>query len=464
MFKMILERNHDEIVHQTQELIRIRSVEGTPDKDYPFGPGPAKALQYALQIGAAMGFRTRNFDNYAGDIEIGQGQDIVGILAHVDVVAEGSDWTYPPFEGQVHDGCIYGRGALDDKGPIIATLHAMQAVVACGCPLNKRVRLILGTNEETGSQGIAYYLNIKDAPHVAFTPDADFPLIRGEKGILKVKLNKSLALSDHNNTNPLSITGGLSVNAVPDECVAEVLADFRICQQITSLVATVDPPGKLFHIDPMDQGLRIKSFGISAHGSTPEAGRNAISQILCLLSQVSFENEPLDDFLSVYTSKIGMDFNGQRIGLGFKDDISGPLTMNVGKITLNSEKIDLTLDIRYPLKTAMVEVIEAVETNFSAAGFGVDIYHKIDPIYFPRKHPLIQKLMGVYQKVTGDYASQPLIIGGGTYARALEQAVAFGPLFPGRKDTAHQKDEHMRIDDLMKCAEIYAHAIAELAG
>lgn len=463
MFKAILARNRDEIIKQTQLFIRIPSVEGSPEKGCPFGPGPAKALQFALQLGTSMGFRTRNFDNYAGDIEIGQGREIVGILAHVDVVPEGSGWTYPPFDGQVHSSCIYGRGALDDKGPIIATLYAMQAVVASGCPLNKRIRLILGTNEETGSQGVAYYLNLKEAPQVAFTPDADFPLIRGEKGILKVKVKKFLASPSRNQTFPLTIIGGLTVNAVAEECTANVHAGNQLCESIVSLVTKTDHSSENFSIESNDHGLLIQSRGISAHASTPQVGRNAISQMLCLLGRITFGNEALDDFLSFYATKIGMDYNGQGIGLGFKDDISGPLTLNVGKIALDGENVELTLDIRYPLKTAMIDVIEAIDAKFGAAGFAVNVYDKLNPIYFPKKHPLIQKLMSVYQNVTGDFESQPLIIGGGTYARAMQQAVAFGPLFPGRKDTAHQKDEHIRIDDLMKCAEIYAHAIVELS-
>ncbi|MCG0276560.1 MAG: Sapep family Mn(2+)-dependent dipeptidase, partial [Thermosediminibacteraceae bacterium] len=175
--------NEEPLIKSVCEIIKIRSVEDAPAPGKPFGEGVARALEYALDLSRSFGFRTKNLDNYIGWAEWGEGAEMVGILVHLDVVPEGSGWTYPPFGGEIHDGKIYGRGAVDNKGPAMAALYALKTLKDAGVKFKRRVRVIFGTNEESGMKCIKYYLEHDEEPTMAFSPDAEYPIINGEKGI-----------------------------------------------------------------------------------------------------------------------------------------------------------------------------------------------------------------------------------------------------------------------------------------
>lgn len=454
----------NDMINKTKELVNIKSVEEYPVDKYPFGIGPAKALEYVLELGRSLGFKVKNVDHYAGHIEIGEGEEILGILGHVDVVPEGKGWSSPPFQSEIRDGKIYGRGTLDDKGPIIAALYAMKAVVDSGISLNKRVRLIIGTNEETGSNGIKHYLTKEEEPSFSFTPDADFPIIYGEKGILRIIIRKNLAMDSSKNYEEFKIEGGTAINMVPDICYFEVDKQHIDIKEFNQKFKSICETTNGYECKYFDDKIRVISFGKSAHGSTPEHGENAISKLMLLLNKLELRNPLLRDTTEFYSKCIGMSFNGEKIGIGFSDEISGKLTSNLGLIRMNTTQVEMQFDIRYPLTKTFNEIIEPFVARCKNYGFEVEVKKHVDSIYIPKSNIKIQKLIKVYQDITGDYSSEPLIIGGGTYARELNQAVAFGPLFPGVKDTAHQKDENISIDDLLKCSTIYANSIISLAS
>lgn len=451
----IVEGYQNDIIKSTQELVRIKSVEEPQEGDMPFGKGPAEALKRMLEMGENLGFKVKNVDNYAGHIEYGEGEEIVGILVHMDVVPEGDGWDHPPYAAEIHDGKIYGRGTVDNKGPGVSSLYALKALKDSGKKINKKIRIILGTNEETNWGGINYYLKKEKAPDVAFTPDADFPLIKGEMGILVFDLISKFkeAKGDIALT---SIKGGIAPNVVPDLCCATLKVVKEKQEEV--LKALED------HVKSVqDEEIIITTKGVSAHGSTPEKGKNAISLMFNLLNNIHIDNLDVNNFIEVYNQKIGMETNGKSIGCGFKDDLSGELVFNVGKIDLNETEAKITVNIRYPISCTAKEVYAGMEKELE--GTNVLIHHIEDmgPINVPEESDLIQTLMKIYQKETGDLESKPLVIGGGTYARALKKAVAFGPVFPGRPCVEHQRNEYISIDDLMKCTKIYAEAIYELA-
>ena len=216
----IIKEYKDDIIKSTQEIIRIRSVEDEAKEGMPFGEGVNEALKYVLKLSSELGFEVANFDGYAGHAEIGNGDETVGVLVHLDVVPEGEGWTYPPYAAEIHDDKIFGRGTIDDKGPAIAVLYAMKAIKESGLDINKKIRIIFGTNEETDWGGITYYLKKVKAPDVAFTPDADFPVIHGEKGILVFDLAKAVSKKCTGNIRIKNIYGGNRPNMVPDSCTA----------------------------------------------------------------------------------------------------------------------------------------------------------------------------------------------------------------------------------------------------
>ena len=450
----------DQIVQSTQEIIRIKSVKDEPKPGMPFGEGVNESLQYALDLSERLGFTTKNFDGYAAHADLGDGDETVGVLVHLDVVPEGDGWTYPPYGGEIHDDKIFGRGTIDDKGPAIATLYAMKAIKDSGVPLSKKIRIIFGTDEESGWGCMHHYFQCEKAPDLAFTPDADFPAIHGEKGIVIFDFTKTFekpALGE--GIQVLKIKGGNRPNMVPDYCEAHLITPASIREAFDAYIQKTS-----WRLELVEEGSRaiIKSYGVSAHGSLPHSGHNAISQLMVFLNTLPLAQGDIADFIGFYHDKIAMEYYGQSMGCGFTDEESGNLIFNVGVISLDEQGVQLSVNIRYPITVAYEDVMSGMEKELTYTGIQISVSDHMKPIYFPKDHELIQKLMQVYRDFTGDLA-EPITIGGGTYARAMENAVAFGPLFPGQPELAHQKDEFIAIEDLMKITKIYAQALYELA-
>jgi succinyl-diaminopimelate desuccinylase len=453
----------DELVKSVQEIIRIKSVEDEERPGMPFGEGVNEALEYALNLSRKLGFSTKNFNGYAGHAEFGEGEKTIGILVHLDVVPEGDGWTYPPYGAEIHDGRIYGRGAIDDKGPAIAALYGMKAIMESGLPIKNKIRIIFGTNEESSWKGIKYYLKKVKAPDIAFTPDADFPVINGEKGILEIDLKKTFTRKYGGDIVIKSINGGNRPNMIPDLCKS-IIEIKNNREHIVSLINEfVHKTG--YEIGMRDKGNEIIliSRGVSAHGSTPEKGKNAISQLVELLGYISSGNCDINRFVRFYNKKIGNQYNGESIGCGFRDEISGKLTFNVGVIQLDQKEVKLSIDIRYPIRFNKEDIINGIKSEIYEDGFELIEKDHLEPIYIPRDNFLVKKLMDVYIEITGEDNAEPIIIGGGTYARAMKNAVAFGPLMTGQEDLAHQKDEYISIEHLITITKIYAKALYELA-
>ncbi|KPU42549.1 beta-Ala-Xaa dipeptidase [Oxobacter pfennigii] len=460
----IIDGYKDEIVKSTRELIKIRSVRGNPEPGMPYGQGPYEALTYVLDLSRNMGFKVKNVDGHAGHAEFGEGSGIAGILVHVDTVPEGGGWTFPPFEGIVHDGKLYGRGALDDKGPAIAALYGIKALMECGVKPCKKIRIVFGTDEETGCSGIQYYLSNEKAFDIGFTPDANFPVINGEKGILALKLYKKFDNTRDSGIRLKHMKGGSAPNVVPDCCTAifEVQEDKKAYVR-GSVYKFNEKYGYDLKIETMDDDMVLYSKGKTAHASTPEKGLNAISVMMLFIYGLGMQEDSIYDFIRVYKEKIGMEYNGRSIGCGFYDELSGKLTLNAGMIDLNSHGVTLTLDIRYPVTYKSSTVCEGIYNGLNGTGIDVEVTDDDNPIYIPEDHFLIQKLMKVYKGQTAGDKSRPIVIGGGTYARSMKNTAAFGPVFPGEEELAHQKDEYITVENLIKLTKIYSKAIYELS-
>lgn len=462
-FIKLAESYKEDIIKSTQDIIRIKSVEEEAKPNMPFGEGPYKALEFALNLCEEMGFKTKNFDGYAGHADLGDGEETVGILVHLDVVPEGDGWTYPPYGGEIHDGKIYGRGTTDDKGPAIACIYAMKALKESGVELNRKIRIIFGTNEETGWGCMKYYFDHEKAPDMAFTPDADFPVIYGEKGIIVFDLVKELKSNSCNGIVIESIKGGNAANMVPDYCEAllKVEDSSVIEEKLNNFVENTKYP---LSLEVEGDKVKIIAKGVSAHGSTPEKGENAISYLMAFLGKLIAGECDICEFINIYNDRIGFRHHGEDIGCGYEDDVSGKLNFNPGVIRSNEEEIRLTINVRYPIKSSAREVYDGIRNNLKGTGIRLEEGNSdMKPLYIPKDNFLVEKLMKVYREQTGDVESQPITIGGGTYARAMENAVAFGPVFPGQKEVAHQKDEFISIEHLMKITKIYAQALYELA-
>lgn len=461
-FNKKIDEIKDELVRSTQEVLKIKSVaEPCNEIGKPFGEGVYLCLEKALEISKNLGFKTCNLDGYAGYAEYGEGEEYIGVLGHLDVVPEGDGWMYPPYGAQIHDGKIYARGAVDDKGPIIAALYGLYALKECDVKLSKKVRIIFGTNEENGSTEIEHYLSKEKPPIAGFTPDADFPIIYAEKGITMFDLVKDFDVMQSGDLKIKYIKGGHRPNMVPDYCEA-LLSSNNVNEIENAAIKFAKENGFEFKVEVEGKNILIKSYGVSAHGSTPELGKNAIMQLLSFIGTLDIEKCDAFDVVNFFNKYVGFEVDGKSFGVYLEDKASGKLSFNVGIIDLNEERAVITLNLRYPVTYTYEDMMNPFMKRIENIGFRVENMVHQKPLYYPEDHPLIKTLQKVYNEQTGQRATL-LAIGGGTYAKEMPNIVAFGPIFPGKPNLDHQVNEYIEIEDLILCTKIYAHAIYELA-
>lgn len=410
----------DEILKNLSQLIKFESVKSEPEYGAPFGAGAKKALDFFLSLAAFLGFKTKNYGGYAGEISFGKGKDFA-VLAHLDVVPAGGSWKHEPFGGEIDykNKRVWGRGAMDDKGPAICALYAMKSLLDEGFKPNRRIKLIVGCDEESGSECIKYYKKRARMPEEGFSPDADFPVIYAEKGILQIRFSFA---ADGSFTG---LKGGERANMVCDRC--EVTAPVDTERAIELHLACED--GKLI------------ATGKAAHGSTPEKGVNAIKPILEYLG--------LDEASALLFETY--------FGLKGLHDETGYLTFSPNIIEQVGNRIFVTCDVRYPATMKKENILKIIENS----GVEFEIVSEQAPLYNDKNCFLIKTLCGVYNEVTGKNL-QPVAIGGGTYARQLKCGAAFGPEEEGEENTVHQADEYITFEKIQRCFDIYKLALKRL--
>ncbi|MGN7401380.1 dipeptidase PepV [Cytobacillus praedii] len=462
-----VEQRQEALIDDAKKLLQIKSVldEDQATEDAPLGEGVKEALDFMLQLGEKDGFTPKNVGNLAGHLEFGQGEEIVGILCHVDVVPEGDGWSSDPYGAEIRDGKIFARGAIDDKGPTMAAYYAMKIVKELELPLNKRVRMIIGTDEESDWRCVDHYFENEEMPAMGFAPDADFPIIYAEKGIADFDLVQSGEGSKYDGeikATVLSFESGRRYNMVPDFAKASLEVNnepTEIVQMYADFLKQNDLPGKYY----IENGVLIlEAEGISAHGMEPNNGKNAGLYMAKFLSELKIDSKARH-FFQFATTYFYDESRGKKLGIAYSDDITGDLTINVGKLAFTQENGGrLGLNVRYPVTNNMNDTKGILEGLLKDEHFIIENFTDSKPHHVAEDDFLIQKLKKVYEEQTGEKA-ELLSIGGGTYARSLKSGVAFGPLFPGREDIAHQKDEYMYIEDMLRATAIYAQAIYELA-
>ena len=419
-------------LNATMKLLAVDSVQGTPCADSPFGEGVAKCLHIVEEDAKAHGFRTCYGDGYYVFAEIGEGE-LFGVLGHVDTVPYEGKWDANPL-GEIKDGRIYGRGVLDDKGPMVCCMYAAFRLLEEGYEPACRLRFIFGGNEETGWKCIERYMEKEEKPVTGFSPDGDFPVIHCEKGVAQilVKFSRPGSL--------ISLEGGVRANIVIDDASAVFEGEGREGKSARLTAKVRD--GKTY----------VTATGKPAHGSTPELGDNAVWHIL----RYAAEN-----FGAEYGSlcKSLCDYTGEGLGIAEKDG-SGALSCNVGIVRVNGENLEVTLDIRHPNSMARSEVVKRLLAVKGVKSAEVQHFH--DPHFVDENEPLVRNLLGAYNDVTGR-KDLPFSIGGATYARALEHGVAFGPMFPWQESTIHQKNENATLEDFRLMYDVYYEALRRTA-
>ena len=438
-----------DLLEKLGALVAINSEEGTPATDAPFGEGPKQALVSALAMMEKDGFKTVNLDNYAGYGEMGEGKEVIGIVGHLDVVpAKKEDgWDTDPYTMVEKDGTVYGRGVADDKGAVVASMIAMKVIRDMGIPLNKRIRLIMGTNEESGSECLKYYVEHEGSCDLGFTPDGEFPGVFGEKGMAG-------GVYRSRKTGIRAIEGGTARNVVCAKCTVTVDKCSFSRKKLEDWFNNVPID---FEIDDTDAGTVITVYGVAAHASLPHLGTNAISYLFAGLQQAGYQ----DPFVNFYCSHFGLATDGSGCGAACSDEY-GALTWNNGVIGMKDGVIEGSIDIRFPVTMNAKQVVKLMSEHLEDEGGEIEITGTTEPLFFPPDSPLVKSLVEAYREVTGDMDAQPMTMGGGTYAKGINNTIAFGCAFPDRDYRIHNTNEFVDIDELLLQAEIYVSAIIKL--
>ena len=440
--KNIVNENSKDMIESIKAAVRINSVmdEDTATESMPFGKGVDESLRKTLEIAESLGFKTVYKDGYYGYAEVGEGEELIGILGHIDVVPIGdeSKWKFPPFSATEEDGYIYGRGTQDDKGPTIAAMYAVKALLDAGVKFEKRVRFIIGGDEENLWRCIAKYTeNGEEIPSMGFTPDSSFPVTNAEKSLvqfyLRGKGSKDLSLN---------ISGAL--NAVPGVAnYTGKLAD-KLSEKLDEL-----------KFDYEKDGESITVIGKRVHAASADKGVNAIERLCKALYEIGVEDDVVR-FVAELSDSVG-----SKILPNCVDDVSGTLTLNLGELIINEKESKIGFDSRVPVKFTIEDLEDAVKEKAANYGLEFEEFDRLKSLYVPADSELIKTLVSVYEQETG-LEGTPKSSGGATYAKALDNCVAFGAMFPFDEKTEHQENERVNIKNMIKATEIYALAVYRL--
>lgn len=406
----------------------------------PFGQSIQKALETILEIAENLGFETMiDSEGYYGYAEIGKGEELFGVLGHVDVVPVGdlNNWASDPFELTEKEGKLYGRGTSDDKGPMLASMYALKAILDEGFKLNQRVRFIFGTDEESLWRCMEAYTAKEELPTMGFTPDSSFPLTYAEKGLIEYYLHTDEESS-------IRLEGGGPLNAVPEQ--ARIAYDVEVEKALNGLG---------YSYKKTDDDLVV--YGKAVHAMAADQGENAIVFAAEALHQAGKRNQMIDFIVNVLANP-----NGEGIYGVVEDEASGKLMLTVGSVEFSDKSQKVGIDMRFPVSYSKEFIDEGLKEVGKNHQVEVKDYDYLPSVYLERDSELVKRLMSAYQEVTGDLASEPKLSGGATYARAMDNIVAFGALLPGKEETEHQSNENIVIEDMKTAIEIYIKAFMNL--
>ena len=446
------------IIESLSEIIKIKTVQDVPVPGGPFGLGNKQCLERVLEICKDLGFKVKNLDGYCGYAEIGSGDEIVGIIGHLDVVPEGSGWKYPPYSAKIVDGEMWGRGTWDDKGPTMISIYAIKALMDENMAFNKRVRLIFGCNEESGSRCVEHYLEVEEPISYGVSPDSAFPVIFGEKTINGIVIQgKSIDTGD---VKLKLLDAGIVANAVPDIC--NFVLTYQDEKQINEVIKKISKYYKDNNIEfgykKQDGEVSFEVHGKACHGSTPQFGINAASFGIVGLAK-AIDNS----FTTFYENCIGTCVHGEKLGC-FAEDEYGKIAVNIGLVHMENGLFKIIINSRLPFNTNSEKMIKQIkDTIKDYANVEATLVGDSKGFIMDKDSIMIKSLVEAYQKVTHDYTSKPICSAGGTYAREFNNCVAFGPEMDGYGEIIiHQPNERIQLKAIEDIFKIYKSAYKDL--
>jgi succinyl-diaminopimelate desuccinylase len=459
-----LRSHQEEMLSDISDLICINSEKMPAEPGKPYGAGPAAALELALSKAEDYGFATTNYDNYVGCADFNDGARQLDILAHLDVVpVEPENWTVTaPFTPIVKDGCLYGRGSSDDKGPAVAALYAMRAVKELGIPLKSNVRLILGCDEECGSTDIAYYYAKEPEAPMTFSPDAEFPVINLEKGHYVDDFTACWETGTGAGMRVKAIKCGSKFNVIPGECVITLT---ELGEEAFAAAQTYARElGVSLLTEQTDEGVVLHVAGKSGHAASPESANNALTAALTLLSEMPLCDGPQTAAIHALSKLFPHgDYAGAAAGVAMSDEISGALTISLNMMTLDEQGMRADFDSRFPVCGNEENIVQVLKARGAALGLTLSENPMTQPHYVPEDSPFIRSLLQAYEMYSGK-PGRCMAIGGGTYVHNLKNGVAFGPVELTTQTNLHGNDENIPVEELIISAAIYAQSIILLCG
>ncbi len=434
-----IDTQQEQMLNSLDKIISIPSVKGEALESMPYGLNCAKVLNEFLSMAESMGFKTTNFQNYVGTIKFDDTTEKLGILCHLDVVPViEKNWNYPPFRATLVDGKVFGRGAIDDKGPAIAVLYAMKSIKDLGIKLSSNVRFVVGTDEENGSSDLEYYATCESMPPNVFTPDGSYPCINIEKGMIRTSFS-----SEYLGDFIKDIQGGTVINGVPAECYAIVSKEVPSADNIT--------------VEKLQDGYKVKYTGLSAHASTPHLGVNAITGLIEYLSK--FDNSlAIQGLAKMFPHG---DCNGNALNIFAEDSLSGDVTSVLSIISMHNGRLLCKQDIRFPICTSKEHIIDTLASAMKEYSYSFEVTMAENPHHTDENSEFIKSLLNIYQEETGN-TPYCQAIGGGTYVHNIDGGVAFGAEFPNEDNNMHGDDESVKLDSLMLNCKMFARAIVDI--
>ena len=421
----IIENSFEDQVKDLQELIRIPSVSrGEPREGMPYGEHVFNALRKAQDIARKLGFdKVWDVEARCGVVEYGEGEETVAVMAHLDVVPEGTGWTYPPYGAEIHDGAMYGRGTADDKGAAVSALYALYALKESGAKMKRRVRILLGCDEERGSTGMQRYREVEGEPTMAFTPDASYPLVNSEMNISHMAFEKKY---------PTAVRArvGTATNVIPGTASSQVPA--------------------------------LSFQGKEGHASMPDHADNALMKLVKALAESDLNAADKETFSGLAALLYGYN-HGEGLGVDFTD-ASGRLTLAPTILTADENGVTVGFDCRYPASMTFEQLTGPIDERMGKLGFTVKARSNSLGHYIAPDTELVSTLMDVYVELSGDKEAKPLSIGGGTYAREFKNAVAVGVTQPGRPDKCHVANECILLSEMLFNTRFMAESLKRLAA
>lgn len=437
------------------ELVAIPSVKGDPAPNMPYGKGCFKALNYIMDLADIMGLDAQNLGGHMCCVSYGRGSETLAILTHLDVVPAGDGWVTDPFKPVIKDGKIFGRGTIDDKGGAIASLFALYALKENDINVNKRIKLFFGCDEESGWGDIDYYKAHYPDPEYMITPDAGFPMINREKGLLHIDL--SLEKGEKNGI-VVRLDSGERPNIVPNKASCVVRANI---EDVRALLDDSCPAH--FALSEVAEGTKIDVEGKASHGSHPEGGINALAYLIELLIKLPLKDSAGDTLVSALHALISTGYDGQLLGIAQSDELVGALTVNLGAMHSDEDAANAKLDIRTPINTDLDALFGDISEKFEKLGIGASVAHMQPSHYVPEDSFIVTALKRAYKAVFNEEC-ECLPCAGATYARAFENGVAFGPCDINADRGEHGPNEFIYIDELCRLADALATAMTAIAA